>query len=272
MNLDAYLERVGYEGTLDTTLETLAGIHRAHLLSIPYENLDIHLGRTLTLDLPQIFDKIVTRRRGGWCYEMNGLFAWVLREIGFAVTMLASDVRPDFVGDGATGDHLILRVDLERPYLADVGFGNGLFEPIPLEVGDYTQRGLNYALLRDGDRWYFRNQPHGGAGFVFTLMPRTYDYFTKRCGELQTLPESGFVQTTVCQRFTPESVVTLRGAVLRTTTPQGDSDETVDNSTSYEQVLNRTFDLHFSEVEISTLWEKVWARHLAWLRENSERH
>lgn len=75
MDVDAYLVRIGYEGRLEPTPETLYALHRAHLLAIPYENLDIHLGRPLTLSLPDIFDKLVTQKRGGWCFEMNGLFA-----------------------------------------------------------------------------------------------------------------------------------------------------------------------------------------------------
>ncbi len=75
MNLNVYLERIGYTGAVEPTLDCLTGIYRAHLLAIPYENLDIHLGGYLSLDEGQIFEQLVTRRRGGWCYQMNGLFA-----------------------------------------------------------------------------------------------------------------------------------------------------------------------------------------------------
>ncbi len=131
MELDGYLRRIG-EKPGDPTLDTLNRLHRAHLRRIAYENLDIHLGRTLSLDVAQTYDKIVTRGRGGWCYEMNGLFAWALRALGFDVTLLASAVTTEFVGDGSSGEHLILLVKLDRPYLVDVGFGNGLQLPIPL--------------------------------------------------------------------------------------------------------------------------------------------
>ena len=269
MQLNAYLDRIGYRGALEPTLATLTGVHRAHLLAIAYENLDIHLGRALSLDEAQIFDKLVTRRRGGWCYEMNGLLAWALRQLGYDVTLLSSAVRREMVGDGSEGDHLILLVRLDRLYLVDVGFGNGLLEPIPLEAGSYTQGFLTYRLLRDGERWFFQNHEYGGPGFVFTLAPRTLPYFTRRCGELQTLPESGFVRTTVCMRFTPDSLLELRGAVLKTITAQGVDEQVVDNAASYEQLLNSQFDLHLSPDQIAPLWEKVWARHQAWLKENA---
>jgi N-hydroxyarylamine O-acetyltransferase len=220
----------------------------------------------LSLELPQIYEKIVEQRRGGWCYEMNGLFGWALRELGFDVTLLSSDVRAAMDGDGAGGDHLILMVQLDRPYLADVGFGNGLIEPIPLEAGEYRQGFLTYKLMHAGDRWYFENHEYGGPGFVFTLEPRTMEHFTTRCHELQTLPDSGFVRTTVCHRLTDDGMVTLRSVTLRRVTAQGMSEEVVENLAAYEQLLNTAFDLHLPDT--APLWEKSWARHQAWLLEN----
>jgi N-hydroxyarylamine O-acetyltransferase len=267
MKLADYLQRIHYKGTLDLTPETLIALQRAHLFAIPYENLDIHRSGTLSLDLPTIFDKLVTQRRGGWCYEMNSLLAWALRELGFDVTLLSSDVVNEMTGDGSGGDHLVLMVKLDRPYLVDVGFGNGLLDPIPLEPGTYTQRFLTYHLLNEGDRWFFQNHPYGGPGFVFTLQPRTIEHFAARCTYLQTSPESGFVRTTVCHRFTPNGIVTLRGANLRRVTEAGVSDEIVDNPATYEQVLNNLFGLSLSGVTL--LWEKVWERHRLWLKETT---
>ncbi len=273
MELNAYLRRIGVEGTLDPTLDTLKRLHRAHLQRIAYENLDIHLGRALSLDVAQIYDKIVVRGRGGWCYEMNSLFAWALREIGFDVTLLASDVTGEFVGDGSGGAHLILLVKLDKAYLVDVGFGNGLQLPIPLEVGTYQQDFLTYRLLNDGaaagGRWYFENQPDGGAGFVFTLQPRAIGHFAPACHRLQTSPELGFVRATVCYRSLPGGLVGLRGAVLKTLSAAGVSEQVVDNSASYEQVLNSQFNLWLAQDEIAVLWERVWARHQVWVKQNS---
>ena len=90
--LRRYFARVGYTGSRETTLETLAGLHKAHLLTIPYENLDIHLGRPLSLDPSAIFARLVEARRGGWCYEMNGLFGCVLASMGFDVRFVSGAV------------------------------------------------------------------------------------------------------------------------------------------------------------------------------------
>src|SRR5439155_12169680 len=90
VNVDAYLERIGYAGPREPGFETLAALHRAHMLSVPFENLDIHLGRRLVLDREANFEKIVVRHRGGWCYELNGLFALLLERLGFRVTLLGA--------------------------------------------------------------------------------------------------------------------------------------------------------------------------------------
>jgi N-hydroxyarylamine O-acetyltransferase len=267
MNLIAYLERIGYTGDLTPNLQTLTRLHRAHLMSIPYENLNIHWGRTLTLDENDFFEKLVTQRRGGWCYEMNGLFAWALREIGFEVSLLASEVGRTGQSPDIQRDHLILLVQLERPYLADVGFGNGIIEPLPLEVGEYQQNYFHYRLAFDGTYWHFTNQQHGGPGFDFTLQPYTLPDFAQRCHELQTHPESGFVKTTVCYRFTQEGYVSLRGAVLRTITIADVDERTLDTEAAYRQALIDHFDLQLADADISRLWERVWARHQVFLAE-----
>jgi N-hydroxyarylamine O-acetyltransferase len=260
--LRAYLDRVRYTAPARPDLAALIGLHRAHLLNIPYENLDIHRGCPLTIDLDAIYRKIVTERRGGWCFEMNGLFAWALREIGFEVTLLASSVGRASADEPWSGDHLILRVDLDRPYLADVGFGNGLFEPIPLAEGRYRQRFSEYGLRRAGDRWWFTNQQYGGPGFDFTLEPYQLSDFAPQSRFLQTSPESGFVRTTVCHRFTPDGIVTLRGAVLRRVTAAGQHDDVIDDAAAYARALADVFDLQLEDT--GALWEKVWARHQVW--------
>jgi N-hydroxyarylamine O-acetyltransferase len=264
MNLDEYLIRIGYHGATRVNLDTLTAIHRAHLQTIPYENLDIHLGRTLSLNEDAIFAKLVTGRRGGWCYEMNGLLAWALEQTGFQVTRLASTVgrqSPD-TEDGA---HLILLVELDRTYLADVGFGNGLLEPIPLEVGTYQQGFLKYRLDRAGERWHFSNVGQPVPTIDFTLRPRRQSDFASYCTRLQTDPECWFVQTTVCHRRTADGIASLRGAVLRTITAGGAAERVVGTYNDYVETLDSLFGLSLPPEEAAVLWAKVWDRHTAWM-------
>ncbi|MFN8444767.1 MAG: arylamine N-acetyltransferase [Caldilineaceae bacterium] len=266
--LDAYLRRIDYTGSRKPSVETLRQLHRAHLLAIPYENLDIHLGRKLTLDLDQIYHKIVEKGRGGWCYEMNGLLAWALRELGFEVTLLGSSVGAAAEG-GVEGDldHLTLLVQIDQPWLADVGFGNAFVDPLPLRPGDAKQGWMTFQIEQDGDKWFFHNQPYGGAGYGFTLLPRQYSGFAPRCHELQTSPESGFVRNTVCHRHTPEGITTLRGAVLRRYGANGVAEAEIESLEQYRSVLSETFALNPALAE--PLWEGVQERHQQWKQQSN---
>lgn len=263
MNLNAYLQRIHYAGPRHPTQETLRQLHRAHLLAIPYENLDIHLERPLTLDLDHIYRKIVEQGRGGWCYEMNGLLAWALREIGFDVTMLGSTVGSPAQG-GADNDldHLILLVQLDQPWLVDVGFGNAFLEPLPLVAGVHQQGGMTFRLEQDEEKWFFHNQSHGGEGYGFTLLPRQFHGFAPRCHYLQTSPESGFVRTTVCHRFVPAGIATLRGAVLKQVTLTGTDEEEITTGERYRTVLTTVFGL--DDTLADALWRGVQERHQRW--------
>ena len=134
--LDAYLGRIGYAGPRAATLETLSGIHERHAQAIPFENIDVLLGRTVALDLPTLASKLIDARRGGYCFEQNGLLAAALRALGFAVTPLLARVRWQVPPDVTTPlTHMALRVEIDgRPWLADAGFGGtGLMTPLTLD-------------------------------------------------------------------------------------------------------------------------------------------
>ncbi len=261
--LRRYFARIGYAGPTAPTLEVLRAVHRAHLLAIPYENLDIHLGLPLSLDPEAIARKLVDERRGGWCFEMNGLLGRVLETLGFEVRYLSGAVGRAARGWRAQGNHLVLLVTLDRRWIVDVGFGDGFLTPLPLEPGGYRQDYLQYRVTRDGPRWRVDNHQFGGAdGFDFTLTARTLDAFAAQCRELQTSPESPFVQTTVCERFVPGGLVMLRGAVLRQVTAAGVTTHVVAGADEYVQVLRERFDLELPEMV--DCWPAIWGRHLEW--------
>jgi N-hydroxyarylamine O-acetyltransferase len=136
IDLDAYFDCIGYGGPRDATLATLTAIHQRHAGAIPFENLDVLLGRSIRLDPVALERKLVHDQRGGYCFEQNGLLREVLRALGFRVTPLIARVRwqvPDHVVTPFT--HMLLRVDIgARPFLADVGFGSrSLLAPLALE-------------------------------------------------------------------------------------------------------------------------------------------
>ena len=264
VQLETYLNRISHSVPPSATLETLCAVQAAHLSAIPYENLDIHLGRTLPLGVSAAYQKIVLERRGGWCYEMNALLAWALEGIGFRVALLSSGVlRPG--GVTPDGDHLLLCVTLEGiDYIVDAGFGDGAIAPLPLIEGTYQRGFLEYRMERDGEHWIMRNPVSSNtAGFRFLKRPRATSDFTERCAYLQTSSESGFVRTTVCQRITSDALYTLRGAVLTTLTATGSTQRTLETPADYKATLLETFKLELPEAD--SLWGKVWARHLEWL-------
>jgi N-hydroxyarylamine O-acetyltransferase len=265
--LDDYLERIQYHGPRQPDLETLNAVHRAHLTSISYENLDILLDRILSLDIVQIYDKIVRRGRGGWCYEMNSLLAWALRELGFEVTTLAAAVGPQTDEDRQQLDHMVLQVMLDEPWLLDVGFGNAFLEPLPLREGQHQQAYHTYQLRREGEYWCFKNQVHGWSGFEFLLKARASEEFQARCTWMQSSPESIFVKTTICQRLYDDySIHSLQGVVFATVNAEGKTKQVLDTLDTYHDALTNTFALRLSTAEIAQLWQKAWSAHQAWMQ------
>lgn len=266
VNLETYLARIGYTGPREPTLDVLSAVHHAHLRAIPYENLDVHLGKPILLAENRFFQKLVLERRGGWCYEMNGLLAWALRELGFQLDCLAGAVPRASAGPNADGNHLVLLVHLpEGEFIADVGFGDGFLRPIPLREGTYMQDGFEFRLERgpEDGRWTVHNHEHGAAQtYDFGLQPHRLEDFTPRCDWLQTSPESGFVQKTVCQRLTPDGIITLREAVFKRVARNGVQQRVIETEAEYRRVLREAFGL---ELDVSELWPKVHQRHQDWV-------
>jgi N-hydroxyarylamine O-acetyltransferase len=266
VELAAYLERIGFEGEPKPDLATLAALSRRHLLAIPYENIDVQLGRTLTTDPAAAYGLIVGHgRRGGWCYEMNGLFGWALKEVGFDVTRLASGVARSMKGDSALGNHLILRVDMDGgPILADVGLANGPKGPYPIAEGPFAIEGLDYKLERIEDGyWRFHNHPDGMApNFDFKSEPDDDEAALSRaCVALQTEPQSPFKQNLICVRFTPDGENHLLGRSLRQIRPDATSERVLDSADELVATLESDFGI--VEPAVAGLWPKICARHEA---------
>jgi N-hydroxyarylamine O-acetyltransferase len=234
----AYLDRIGYTGRTEPTAETLAALHRAHMLAVPFENLDLHLGRRNVLDPDHVFDKVVRRRRGGWCFELNGLFALLLEHLGYRVTRCAAAVvlsepgTPDFA-------HLTLRVDLDEPWIADVGFGDSFTAPLRLDdPGDQLREGRLYRLEPADGRVTLVQE--GRRQYVFTLAPRRMPEFQEMCDALQT-PPGHFTDAPICSLLTEDGRVSLAGMRLITTTPAGRVERELADEAERAAVLRETF-------------------------------
>ncbi len=245
MDTATYLERIDYRGPLEPTAETLRRLHVAHLLAVPFENLSIHAGEPIVLDDAALFDKIVARRRGGFCYELNGLFAALLRALGFEVEMLSAAVMGRAGEFGPEFDHMALLVNLEERWLADVGFGDLFAEPLLLDERDEQTRGARaYRIEEDGDRLILRQRDEGGdwvAQYRFGLTPHVYADYEEMCHHQQTSPESHFTQGRVCTRLTPAGRVTLSQLRLITTEGDGRHERELAGEEEYAEALREHF-------------------------------
>ena len=262
MDIAAYLDRIGFDGEAKADPSTLRALQRAHLRAIPYENLDVLLGRPVTTDPAAAFDKLVTRRRGGWCYEMNGVFGWALDCLGFRVTRLASGVMRSALGAASLGNHLVLRVDWpDGATLADVGLGDGPLEPFDVAAGPFTAGGLDFRLEALDDGWW-RLHNHPGArppDFDFHLNHGDEDLLALRCISLQTDPASIFVQNLICQRFTGNGHLQLLGRVLKRTGGLETSTHLLSSAGELTDVLADEFGL--DEPAAADLWPRLCERH-----------
>jgi len=245
MNIGAYFKRIKYKGPGVPTAETLRKLHRAHNLTVPFENLDIHLGRPIVLDEEQLFDKIVRQKRGGFCYELNGSFASLLRAVGFNVTMLSARV---FL-DGKMGrefDHMVLLVLLKKRWFADVGFGALFIEPLWFDdKSEQVQRNIAYRIRRYGrDKWKLLERKAGSpwnAVYQFDLIPRKLHDFDKMCLWHQTSPKSWHTQNRICTRATPEGRITLSGMKLVIRRYDRRSERVLSTKKEYAEALKTDF-------------------------------
>jgi N-hydroxyarylamine O-acetyltransferase len=227
LDLDAYLERIGYRGPVEPTRVVLDELHLGHVTRIPFENLDILLGLPIRLDLESLQRKLVQGRRGGYCFEHNTLFAAALEEIGFGVTRLAARVRSG-TGDVTARTHMTLRVEADgEGRLADVGFGAGSIpRSMPIEPGrDVDHFGWTFRLVDDGENRVLQaRRPDGWADlYTFTFEPQHAVDYELANHYTSTHPDSPFTRTLTAQLSARERLLILRGHTLIEETPLGES-------------------------------------------------
>jgi N-hydroxyarylamine O-acetyltransferase len=249
LDLDAYLSRIGQRGAAQPTLATLRALHFAHAMHIPFENLDILLGRPIRIDLASLQAKLVAARRGGYCFEQNTLFAAALRAIGFDVTLLAARVR-----FGTTRvlprTHMVLKVEAEgSAWLADVGFGAaGLLFPVRFGDGsEVAQFAWTYRLARSAGAWVLQSLRDRAWSdlYAFTLEAQLAVDFEVANHYVSTHPESRFVRALTVQRVTPEERYTLVDRELAVERASGTERRTLADDDDLLALLADAFGLAF---------------------------
>lgn len=247
MDIDAYLKRINYNGPREVNAETLSALQVAHLMNVPFENLSIHAGEPIVLDEGALVTKIVDQRRGGFCYECNGLFAGLLRALGFDVAMLAAGVAHPGGGFGPNFDHMTLMVTTGERWLVDVGFGDSFLEPLLLDSrSDQVQGTRSFRLVDAGDHVELMRRNEGEEWqpqYRFTLQPYTFPDYDEMCRFHQTSPDSHFTKNLICSRVTADGRITLSGMQFITTSgPQrGREEQTLSSREEYDRVLRDEF-------------------------------
>ena len=241
MNVEAYLKRINYNGPLEPTPETLRALQVAHLFAVPFENLSIHAGEPIVLEEGALYSKIVEKKRGGFCYECNGLFAGLLRALGFEVAMLGAGVAHREGGFGPIFDHMTLMVTLADRWLVDVGFGDSFLEPLLLD-----ERGEQESFRIDDDGDYLvltrcNDQRVWEPQYRFTLQPYGFADYEEMCRFHQTSPESHFTKNLICSRVTEEGRITLSGMKLITTSGGHREEQALSSQDEFTRILRDQF-------------------------------
>jgi N-hydroxyarylamine O-acetyltransferase len=247
----AYLDRIGLAAPLVLDAGTLRDLHRAHLLAVPFENLSIHLGEPISLDEADLADKIVSRRRGGFCYELNGAFAVLLEHLGAQVGRVAARVYGDEGRLSPPFDHLALMVRLPDgtgPWLADVGFGDHSTYPLRADSrSEQSDPGGKFRLADapDGDVDVLRD---GQPQYRLEARERALSDFVPTCWWQQTSPHSHFTQSLICSRLTDDGRISLSGHRLIRTRNGQRSEENLPDDQAVLAAYRDNFGIQLSAV------------------------
>jgi len=227
----------------------LGMLHEKHLLSVPFENLDIHLGRPIILNEQAFYEKIIKHHRGGFCYELNGSFAALLTSLGFSVTMLSARVAAKNGGFSPEFDHMALQVTLKDRWLADVGFGDSFAEPKRLDFqGPQTDNERAYSIARRSggrllSRWNGETKIWEPQ-YLFGLRPQRLEDFVARCRYHQTSPNSHFKKGRMCTLLIRNGRVTLTDAKLIVTRGRRRIERPVKSRGEFERLLRKWFGIN----------------------------
>lgn len=249
MDVSAYLNRINYTTKVGIDKNTLFGLQKAHLLSVPFENLDIHYNRRIALAKDFFFDKIVLQKRGGFCYELNGLFYELLKELGFEVLMVSAKV---YDHDGVYGqeyDHMALLVHLDSErYLVDVGFGKFTLEPLTIDLNrpQHDPYGTYILETYEADSAYLKvseiTLQNSAPQYIFSPKPRELSEFEGMCNYHQTSTDSHFTRKKVVSISTPNGRITLNNNKVKILAEEK-TEEIAFNENEFGLYLKNYFDI-----------------------------
>jgi N-hydroxyarylamine O-acetyltransferase len=260
LDVDAYLRRIGYSGPVEATGATLVALYKAHLRTVPFENLDIFLEGKVDVDLESIQDKIVFRGRGGYCYEQAQLFGAVLERLGFGVERLLARVGPDG-GPARPRTHLTLRVRAgQNAWLADPGFGSSPPAPLslrrdrsggPQEIGGYTyevtpdtEHGQKLREYQAGQWVTLHRWDHAKVQPIDVVLSNHYT---------STHPDSWFTWQPLIVKRDPDAIRSILGRTYTVTRPGQEKQRRDLTDQEFAAALTGEFALKLSEDELAAL-------------------
>lgn len=251
MDTDKYLQRIGLEKLSEPNLQQLFLLQQQHLLHIPFENLDIHLGKEITLDYKAIFKKVIEDQRGGFCYELNGLFYFFLEKIGYSVKRISARVLGSSGQIGKEYDHLAIIVEVEKEsWLVDVGFGKFSFQPLKIELGQVQGDGRQLYKINKYDDAYHgvytkEEKEDWRLGYLFSLEHRAVSEFAEMCHHQQTSPDTNFTKRRMITKPRLNGRVTLTDTKLKITEAGMITEQPIHSELDFQKALKKYFQMNF---------------------------
>ena len=248
MQVQSYLNRIGVNKIKTPSLEFLTELQNRHLLSIPFEDLDIP-ERRIELDLNKIYEKIIQAKRGGFCYELNGLFHWLLTSLGFKVDMLSARVFNSKNNEfGPEFDHMTLLVHfpkIDKYYLTDVGFGDSFRIPVDIAGGEVNDVSGYYRIKKGNNSLELQqeNQEKWLPQYSFSLSPKKLSDYEEMCGIQQDSPDSHFRTRNLCTIATGTGRITLNNKSLTITEGKSKNKISFESKEEFNAYLKSYFDI-----------------------------
>ncbi|WP_078592630.1 arylamine N-acetyltransferase family protein [Evansella clarkii] len=220
MNHEKYMARFDATGLEEISLASLTELQQLHMYNIPFENLDVMYRSPIYLDLSKFYKKLVENHRGGFCYELNGLFTWLLKKLGYNARMVAGTVNTPDRGWVKKDSHVAIIVELDQPYLVDVGFGDSFRQPLTLDGKEYRDISGTYKIKLQSDHYFDLIRKEESANLTlyrFSDLERELSFFYRGCVFHQVSPDSNLTKRDMATIATKDGRITLTGSVLTIT-------------------------------------------------------
>ncbi|MEO1216163.1 MAG: arylamine N-acetyltransferase [Bacteroidota bacterium] len=259
MDIQAYLNRIGYEGNLEPNLRLLRELQSQHIYQIPFENLDIHYGREIILDKEKIFQKVMEEQRGGFCYELNGLFYFLLEKLGYRLRRISARVYGSNEQFGQEYDHLAILCDLaEGVFLVDVGFGEFSLYPLAFQSDQEIEdpRGI-FRFEAYAEQQFLLSQKvenEWKPQYLMSLAHRAFEEFERMCQFHQKSKDSPFTQKRLCTLATPKGRISLLNDRLKIRNGEKTEEISIINEEEVKKYLKQYFGIN------SNFWSEEFSK------------